>query len=190
MGDFACVAELTSRDYNCAIKHRHHQNRRRRHRRRHACKKKQDFFPLFGRRPAHASCSASVRCSSLHLLHRFALRLRRSGPRCPLVRLRGGSAPSATADGTPPIVVPPIATEPKPIPGGSVMPAESRGIVGGGRIGANGHGPWMRGIGSAARGGGGIGSAARGGGIGSRERCARRCGTTGHLERRTWGRIR
>ena len=67
-------------------------------------------------------------------------------------------------------MVPPIATEPKPIPGGSVMPAESRGIVGGGRIGANGHGPWMRGIGSAARGGGGIGSAARGGGIGSAAR--------------------
>ena len=110
-----------------------------------------------------------MRCSSLHLLHCFTLRLRRSGPRCPLVRLRGGSAPSATADGAPPIVVPPIATEPKPIPGESMMPAESRGIVGGGRIGANGHGPWMRGIGSATR-GGGIGSAARGGGIGSAAR--------------------
>ena len=133
---------------------------------------------MFGRRPAHASCSASVRCSSLHLLHCFTLRLRRSGPRCPLVRLRGGSAPSATADGAPPIVVPPIATEPKPIPGESMMPAESRGIVGGGRIGANGHGPWMRGIGSAARGGGGIGSAARGGGIGSAAR--------GGAARATW----
>ena len=99
------------------------------------------------------------------------------------------SAPSATADGAPPIVVPPIATEPKPIPGGSMMPAESRGIVGGGRIGANGHGPWMRSIGSAAR-GGGIGSAARGGGIGSAARGGGAARGTGHLERRTWGRVR
>ena len=67
-----------------------------------------------------------------------------------------------------------------------MMPAESRGIVGGGRIGANGHGPWMRGIGSAAR-GGGIGSAARGGWHRERRRARR-----WHRERhaRRWHRQR